>query len=80
MSAPNYIMSLGVGWLALLILTWGQCEGPTAGIGAEKQTPTSFFVSTPKSFINCWIRESESKSMQTTNNKLHFIITLYSYS
>ena len=36
------IISLGVGWLALLILTWGQCEGLNIGIGAEEQTPTSF--------------------------------------
>ena len=35
-------MSLGVGWLALLILTMGQCESLTIGIGAEEQTPTSF--------------------------------------
>ena len=52
MSAPNYIMSLGVGWLALLILTWGQCEGLTAGIGAEELTPTSFFISRPKLIID----------------------------
>jgi hypothetical protein len=36
-------MSLGVGWLALLILAKGQCEGLNLGIGAEEQTPTSFF-------------------------------------
>ena len=40
-----HIIQLGVGWLALLILTWRQCESLTAGIGAEKQTPTSFFIS-----------------------------------
>jgi len=39
---PNYIISLGVGWLALLILGKRQCESPTAGIGAEELTPTSF--------------------------------------
>ena len=38
----NYIISLGVGWLALLILETGQCEGLKVGIGAEEQTPTSF--------------------------------------
>ena len=42
---PNYIISLGVGWLALLILAQGQCESLTTGIGAEEQTPTSFFMS-----------------------------------
>ena len=36
MSAPNYIMSLGVGWLALLILRKMQCEGLNVGIGAEE--------------------------------------------
>ena len=41
-SMPNYIISLGVGWLALLILAQGQCESLTTGIGAEEQTPTSF--------------------------------------
>ena len=45
MSMPNYIISLGVGWLALLILEKGQCESLTTGIGAEEQTPTSFFIS-----------------------------------
>ena len=39
---PNNIISLGVGWLALLILETGQCESLTTGIGAEEQTPTSF--------------------------------------
>ena len=39
---PNYIISLGVGWLALLILAKRQCESLTSGIGAEEQTPTSF--------------------------------------
>ena len=34
-SMPNYIISLGVGWLALLILETGQCEGLKVGIGAE---------------------------------------------
>ena len=43
-----HIISLGVGWLALLILVWGQCEGLSSGIGAEEQTPTSFFISRPK--------------------------------
>ena len=41
-SALNYIISLGVGWLALFILGKRQCESPTAGIGTEEQTPTSF--------------------------------------
>ena len=36
----DYIISLGVGWLALLILAQGQCESLTTGIGAEEQTPT----------------------------------------
>ena len=31
-----------MGWLALLILRKGQCEGLRPGIGAEEQTPTSF--------------------------------------
>ena len=35
-------MLLGVGWLALLILRKGHCEGLNVGIGTEKQTPTSF--------------------------------------
>ena len=51
-SAPNYIMSLGVGWLALLILETGQCESLTTGIGAEEQTPTSFLFPDPKHNIN----------------------------
>ena len=42
MLVSNYIISLGVGWLALLILERGQCESLTIGIGAEEQTPTSF--------------------------------------
>ena len=45
MLVSNYIISLGVGWLALLILERGQCESLTTGIGAEEQTPTSFFIS-----------------------------------
>ncbi len=48
----DYIISLGVGWLALLILAQGQCESLTTGIGAEEQTPTSFFISKPKFNIN----------------------------
>ena len=39
------IISLGVGWLALLILRKGQCEGLSIGIGTEDLTPTSFFIS-----------------------------------
>lgn len=31
-----------MGWLALLILEKGQCEGLSFGIGAEELTPTSF--------------------------------------
>lgn len=31
-----------MGWLALLILTWGQCEGLNLGISTKEQTPTSF--------------------------------------
>ena len=42
MLVSNYIISLGVGWLALLILERGQCESLTTGIGAEGITPTSF--------------------------------------
>lgn len=38
----SFIISLGVGWLALLILETGQCEGLIAGIGAEEITPTPF--------------------------------------
>ncbi len=45
-----YIITLGVGWLALLIFTKGQCEGLNLGIGAEEQTPTSFFIS--KTLLN----------------------------
>ena len=41
-SVPTYIISLGVGWLALLILTWGQCESLSIGVGTEELTPTSF--------------------------------------
>ena len=41
-SLLNDIISLGVGWLALLIFTKGQCEGLNLGISAEEQTPTSF--------------------------------------
>ena len=43
-----YIISLGVGWLALLILTWRQCEGLNIGIGTEELTPTSFSFPTFK--------------------------------
>ena len=50
-SAPNYIISLGVGWLALLILGKRQCESPTAGIGAEEQTPTSFLFPQAKALL-----------------------------
>ena len=42
MPASNYIISLGVGWLALLILAKGQSESLTSGIGVEELTPTSF--------------------------------------
>ena len=41
-----------MGWLALLILTWRQCEGLTAGIGAEEQTPTSFLFPDLKQNVN----------------------------
>jgi len=51
-SAPNYIITLGVGGLALLILETGQCESLTTGMGAEEQTPTSFFVSILVRLIN----------------------------
>lgn len=37
-----YVISLGVGRLVLLILTWRQCEGLTAGIGAEEILPRLF--------------------------------------
>ena len=36
------IISLGVGWLALLIFIGRQCEGLKVGIGTEDLTPTSF--------------------------------------
>ena len=42
-SVPNYIMSLGVGWLALLILERGQCESLTTGIGTENKLPRLFY-------------------------------------
>ena len=42
MSLLNGIISLGVGWLALLILEKGQCEGLNTGVSTEKQIPTSF--------------------------------------
>lgn len=45
------IIQLDVGWLALLILRKRQCEGLNVGIGAEKQTPTSFFISKPKLLV-----------------------------
>ncbi len=35
-------ISLGVGRLALLILTWGQCEGLTAGISTKVFLPRLF--------------------------------------
>ena len=43
-SSQDYIIQLGVGWLALLILEKGQCESLIAGIGTEKDafTPFSF--------------------------------------
>ena len=37
-----YIISLGVGWLALLILDTRQCEGLKPGMGEELESPTSF--------------------------------------
>ena len=49
---PNYIISLGVGRLALLIFTWRQCEGLSIEIGAEEQTPTSFLFPDLKQIIN----------------------------
>ena len=52
-SVPNYIISLGVGWLALLILETGQCESLTTGIGAEKQTPTSFLFPDLTDYYRC---------------------------
>ena len=49
-SLLNDIISLGVGWLALLIFTKGQCEGLNLGISAEEQTPTSFLY--PQLYMN----------------------------
>jgi len=43
--------TIGVGWLALLIHMWGQCEGLNLGIGAEELTPTSFYYA--KKLIIC---------------------------
>ena len=54
------IIRLGVGRLALLILTWGQCEGLSIGIGTKKQTPTSFF-SRPNSIINAELGRQEAR-------------------
>ena len=48
----NYIISLGVGWLALLILKKRLCEGLDVGIGTEEQTPTSFLFPNLKLNIN----------------------------
>ena len=44
MSLLNDIISLGVGWLALLIFTKGQCEGLKTGISEETNSHV-FFVS-----------------------------------
>ena len=46
MDVLKNIISLGVGRLALLIFTMGQCESQTIEIGTEDLTPTS------ESFIN----------------------------
>jgi len=41
-----YVYHLTWAGFTLLILIWGQCEGLTTGISAERNfTPTSFFVS-----------------------------------
>ena len=56
-------MSLGVGWLALLILGKRQCESPTAGIGAEDLTPTSFL------FPFTYIYKSAEFGRQEANEK-----------
>lgn len=44
MSLLNGIILLGVGWLALLIFTKGQCEGLKTGISEETNSHV-FFVS-----------------------------------
>ncbi len=46
------IISLDVGWLALLILETGQCEGLTTGIGAEEKLPR-LFISTLNLLLKC---------------------------
>ena len=48
----DFIIVPGVGWLALLILAKGQCEGLNIGIGAEKKLPRPFFISKYKANIN----------------------------
>jgi hypothetical protein len=51
MSLLNGIISRGVGWLALLIFTKGQCEGLKTGISEETNSRV-FFVSETLNIIN----------------------------
>lgn len=70
-------MSLGVGWLALLILEKGQCESLTTGIGAEEQTPTSFFISKNKLIKNAELGSKDAAIIVTYNGKLLYAIACF---
>ena len=55
-----------MGWLALLILAKGQCESLTSGIGAEKQTPTSFLFPNLNVSINAELGSQKAMMLWPT--------------
>ena len=54
----SHIILLGVGWLALLILAKGQCEGQRSGIGTEERIPMPFLFPTLNNNINAELGSS----------------------
>ena len=64
-----------MGWLALLILRKRQCESLSIGIGAEKQTPTSFLFPNLNRIINAEFGSLGGNNNYTEMKKNNLILS-----
>ena len=62
-----------MGWLALLILTWGQCEGQNFGINTEEITPTSFLFPDLNKIINAEFGGQDAFLLSLIMKKSYFL-------
>ena len=62
-----------MGWLALLILTWGQCKGLNFGINTEEITPTSFLFPDLNKIINAEFGGQNALLLSLIMKKSYFL-------